>query len=83
MRGGKNGPVVKAGDLNHSDLFQRASHPPGSEKIMPPQGKPPLSADQIKLIELWISAGASPNLAANAIQGAPGTARARRRGYLP
>jgi len=66
---------VKAGDLNHSELFQRVSFALGSEKIMPPQGKPPLSADQIKLIELWISAGAPPNLAANAIQGAPAAAR--------
>jgi len=83
MRGGKSGPVVKAGDLKNSDLFQRVSHPPGSEKIMPPQGKPPLPADQIKLIELWISAGASPNLAANAIQGAPGTARAAAEVTIP
>jgi mono/diheme cytochrome c family protein/uncharacterized membrane protein len=75
MRGGKNGPVVKAGDLNNSNLFQRVSRAPGSEKIMPPQGKRPLSADQIKLIEIWISAGAPPTLAVNAIGGAPATAR--------
>lgn len=75
MRGGKSGPAVKAGDLSDSRLFQRVSSPSGSEKIMPPQGKPPLSADQVKLIELWISAGASPNLTAKAIKGAPATAR--------
>ncbi len=75
MRGGKSGPAVRAGDLNDSGLFQRVSLASGSEKIMPPQGKTPLSADQIKLIELWISAGAPPNLAANAIKGAPATAR--------
>jgi len=75
MRGGRSGPPVKAADLNHSGLFQRVSSPHGSEKIMPPQGKPPLSPDQIKLIELWISAGASPTLSANAIKDAPATAR--------
>jgi mono/diheme cytochrome c family protein len=75
MRGGKNGPVVKAGDLNNSNLFQRVSRAPRSEKIMPPQGKRPLSAEQIKLIELWISAGAPPTLAVNAIGGAPATTR--------
>src|ERR1700733_1377062 len=74
MRGGKSVPVVKAGDLNKSRLFQRVSLALGSEKIMPPPGKPPLSADQIKLIELWISSGASPNLAANTIKGASATA---------
>jgi mono/diheme cytochrome c family protein len=75
MRGGKSGPAVKAGDLGNSGLFQRISSPPGSDKIMPPKGKTPLSADQIKLIELWISSGASPNLAAGAIQGGSITAR--------
>jgi mono/diheme cytochrome c family protein len=75
MRGGIGGPAVKAGDLNNSGLYQRVSSPAGSEKIMPPQGKSPLSTDQIKLIELWISAGASPNIAANAIKGAPAIAR--------
>jgi len=75
LRGGKNGPIVKAGDLIHSELFQRVSLATGSEKIMPPQGKPALSADQIKLLELWISAGASPTLAASAIKGAPGASR--------
>ncbi len=75
MRGGKSGPVVKAGDLNNSELFQRVSHAPGSEKIMPPQGKPPLTADQIKLIELWISAGAPATLAADAIKGATAIVR--------
>lgn len=76
IRGGKSGPVVRAGDLNNSRLFQRVSLALGSEKIMPPPGKPPLSADQIKLIELWISAGAPPNLAASAAKGAPASARA-------
>jgi len=71
MHGGKSGPVVKAGDPNNSELFHRVSFAPGSGKIMPPQGKAPLSADQIKLIELWISAGASPTLAANVMKGAP------------
>jgi len=75
MRGGKSGQVVKAGDLNGSELFQRVSHAAGSEKIMPPQGKPPLAADQIKLIEVWISAGASPSLAATAVSGGAGAVR--------
>jgi hypothetical protein len=74
-RGGKSGPAVKAGDLKNSGLFQRVSSPSGSDKIMPPQGKPPLSADQIKLIEIWIAGGASPNLAANAVKGASAAAR--------
>jgi mono/diheme cytochrome c family protein len=75
MHGGKSGPVVKPGDTSNSRLFQRISSPQGSDNIMPPPGRPPLSADQIKLIELWISAGASPNLGANAMKDAGATAR--------
>jgi len=75
MRGGKSGLAIKTGDFKNSGLFQRVSCPPGSEKIMPPQGKTPLSPDQIKVIELWISTGASPSLAANAAKGVSAPAR--------
>jgi hypothetical protein len=40
---------------------------------MPPQDKRPLAANEIKLLELWIAAGASSTLAANAIKDAPTT----------
>lgn len=71
MRGGKSGAAVKAGDPNNSRLFQRISSPHGSDNIMPPPGRTPMPADQIKLIELWISTGASSTLAANTLKGAP------------
>jgi mono/diheme cytochrome c family protein len=74
MRGGKSGAAVKAGDPNNSRLFQRISSPHDSDNIMPPPGRTPLSADQIKLIEQWISAGAPPNFAGEAVKGAPITA---------
>ena len=71
MRGGKNGPVVRAGNVQASDLFRRITLPPGHDDFMPKENKRPLSPDQVKLIELWIGAGASDTLALNAIQGAP------------
>lgn len=71
MRGGKNGPVVRAGNVKGSDLFRRITLPPGHDDFMPKEGKRPLSADQVKLIELWIGAGASGTLPANAIKDAP------------
>ncbi len=71
MRGGKTGPVVRAGNVQGSDLFRRITLPPGHDDFMPKEGKRPLSADQVKLIELWIGAGASGTLAANAIKDAP------------
>ncbi len=71
MRGGKNGPVILAGNVQGSDLFRRITLPPGHDDFMPKEGKRPLSADQVKLIELWIGAGASGTLPVDAINGAP------------
>jgi hypothetical protein len=71
MRGGKNGPVIRAGNVQGSDLFRRITLPPGHDDFMPKEGKRPLSSDQVKLIELWIGAGASGTLLANAIKDAP------------
>jgi uncharacterized membrane protein len=71
MRGGKHGKVIRAGDVKGSELFRRITLPPSDDDAMPSGGKPPLSANEVKLIELWIAAGASPTLPANAIQGAP------------
>ena len=71
MRGGKHGLVVKDGNVQGSELFHRITLPPGDEKAMPAEGKRPLSADEIKILQLWIAAGASPTLAADAIKDAP------------
>jgi uncharacterized membrane protein len=71
MRGGKHGPVIKAGDVKGSELFRRVSLPSSDDDAMPTQGKRHLSANEIKLIELWIAAGAPAKLPANAIAGAP------------
>jgi uncharacterized membrane protein len=71
MRGGKDGLVVKAGNVKGSELFHRVTLSPSDDDAMPPQGKRPLAANEIKLLELWIAAGASSTLAANAIKDAP------------
>lgn len=71
MRGGKTGPVIRAGNVQGSDLFRRITLPSGHDDFMPKESKRPLSADQVKLIELWIGAGASDTLPANAIKDAP------------
>jgi uncharacterized membrane protein len=74
MRGSKHGAVIKAGDLHGSELFRRITLVPTDDDFMPKQGKRPLSADEVKLIELWIVAGASNTLSVDAIK----TARATR-----
>jgi len=55
MAGGKEGPVITAGDPDASLLVKAIKGAPGAKK-MPPG--PPLAADQIKTIEDWVKAGA-------------------------
>lgn len=71
MRGGKDGPVVQAGNVQGSDLFRRITLAPDHNDFMPKEGKRPLSSDQVKVIELWIGAGASGTIATDAIKDAP------------
>jgi uncharacterized membrane protein len=73
MRGGKHGVVIKAGNAKGSELLRRVTLSPSDDDAMPPQGKRPLTANEVKVLELWIAAGASSTLAANAIQDAPTT----------
>jgi uncharacterized membrane protein len=71
MRGGKDGVVVKPGDLKHSELFRRINLSPDEKDFMPTDGKPPLTASEVKVIELWIASGASSSLPAMEVRGAP------------
>jgi uncharacterized membrane protein len=71
MHGGKHGLVIKAGDAKGSELFHRITLPRTDDDFMPAENKRPLSPDEVKLIELWISAGASGTQAADAIKGLP------------
>jgi uncharacterized membrane protein len=71
MKGGKDGPVVRASNAQGSDLFRRITLPPGHDDFMPKEAKRSLSPDQVKLIELWIGAGASETMPIDAIKDAP------------
>jgi uncharacterized membrane protein len=59
MKGGKDGPVVVAGNPQNSLLFKRVTLPPDHKQFMPAEGKPPLHAEEIALIKAWIEQGAS------------------------
>jgi mono/diheme cytochrome c family protein len=69
--GGKHGPVVKAGNRSDSEIINRITLPSNNAKAMPPESKPPLSADEITVIKLWVAAGASGVLPVDAFKGAP------------
>src|SRR6266480_4845380 len=71
MRGGKDGIVVRPGDPKHSELFRRINLSPDEKDFMPTDGKPPLTASEVRVIELWIASGASSSLPAIEVRGAP------------
>ena len=60
MAGGDSGPPIVAGSLEKSDLYRRINLPTDDEDFMPNDGKPALSAAEIKLIAEWITTGAQP-----------------------
>jgi hypothetical protein len=76
MRGSKHGAVIKPGDVKGSELFRRITLPPTHDDFMPKEEKRPLSADEVKVIELWITAGASGTQPLDAVGGAPTSAGA-------
>jgi hypothetical protein len=71
MRGGKDGPAIKAGNAKGSELLRRVTLSSSDDDAMPPQGKRPLAANEVKVLELWIAAGASSTVPADGIKGAP------------
>lgn len=57
LKGGKDGPALKAGDASGSPIFQRVSLPKDHDDRMPPEGDP-LTAEQVQLLKDWIADGA-------------------------
>jgi uncharacterized membrane protein len=71
MQGSKDGSVVKPGDVKHSELFRRITLPRDNKDAMPAEGKPGLTAAEIKVIEFWIASGATEKVTAEKIKAAP------------
>lgn len=58
LRGGRHGPVIRAGQPKNSPLIQRILLPPKDDDHMPPEGELQPTATEIALLEWWINAGA-------------------------
>jgi hypothetical protein len=69
--GGKSGRVVVAGDPHASELYTRLLLPEGDRRAMPAGNKPPLTAAEKRVIELWIASGASGRTRVDEIANAP------------
>lgn len=57
-KGGKNGKEWVEGKPLESRMIQYIHRPLGDDDHMPPDGKPQLSASEIRLLEIWIGSGA-------------------------
>ena len=60
-KGGESGPAIVAGNSISSELIHRVTLPHDSEDFMPPEGKIPLTKEQIEMITWWIDKGAKAN----------------------
>lgn len=58
QKGGENGAIMLAGNVEKSKLCEYLSLPEGDDMHMPPKGKPQPSPQEIALIEWWVKQGA-------------------------
>ncbi len=59
MKGGKNGPVIKPGNAEQSELIKRLLLPVDHKDHMPPKEKPQPGESQVSLLHWWINNGAT------------------------
>ncbi|WP_282117210.1 DUF2231 domain-containing protein [Cellulophaga baltica] len=65
--GGKNGEILIPGDANNSEILKRVLLDPHDDNFMPPEGKTPLTEEEIAILTYWIEnakAGFSTKVAA-------------------
>ncbi|WP_150452053.1 c-type cytochrome domain-containing protein [Arenibacter lacus] len=62
LKGGESGNTLVPGLPEESELIRRLHLPMQDEEHMPPEGKTPLTQDEIGILERWISLGASDTL---------------------
>jgi uncharacterized membrane protein len=52
--GGKNGEVLIPGDATNSEMLKRVVLDPHDDDFMPPEGKTPLTEEEIAILTYWI-----------------------------
>lgn len=75
MKGAESGAMVRPGNAAGSELFRRITLPATDEEVMPSEGKPLLSREEIRNVELWILGGASASKGVAEFPGAPALGR--------
>ncbi len=75
MKGAESGAMVLPGNAAGSELYRRITLPAGDDEVMPTDGKPLLSREEIRNVELWILGGASATKGVAEFPGAPALGR--------
>ena len=58
MEGGESGAIIQTGNADESELYKRIILPEDHDDHMPPEGKKPLTEEQIAILHWWINEGA-------------------------
>ncbi|MEM1136517.1 MAG: c-type cytochrome domain-containing protein [Bacteroidota bacterium] len=58
MKGGEEGNTIVPGNPIKSELYHRITLSHSDEDFMPPEGKTPLTEEQVEIIKWWIEKGA-------------------------
>ncbi len=58
LKGGEHGEIFKAGNLKESGIYIAVTLPRNDEYAMPPEGKEPMTEEEVKLLGWWIGEGA-------------------------
>jgi uncharacterized membrane protein len=63
IKGGKGDhPTLVLNSSSESDIFRRVTLSSNDDDFMPPEGKTPLSSNEILLLKWWIDSGADPEI---------------------
>ncbi|KZS38389.1 hypothetical protein AWE51_17690 [Aquimarina aggregata] len=57
LKGGKSGAAFVAGDAGASEMIRRVLLDTHHDEFMPPEGKTPLTKEEIAIIEYWVNTG--------------------------
>ena len=54
LKGGKNGKILISGNASESEMIKRVLLEPHHDDFMPPEGKTPLTEEEIAILTYWI-----------------------------
>jgi len=67
LLGGETGPAVVPGNVEGSELLYRIGLSPDDEDFMPAEGKTPLTAQQVDILNWWVAVGAPRDTTVGAV----------------